>query len=122
MHLRENSISSWADLCHEFIGEFTGGHQEPGRPSDLQVLQQKEGETLRKYLQRFSKVHKNIPNIYPAAVIAALQSNVRNHRIRSKMNVRLPKTVKELYTLVDKCARMEEGRKLLGEEDYINVD
>ena len=38
------------------------------------------------------------------------------------MNVRLPKTVKELYTLVDKCARMEEGRKLPGEEDCINVD
>ena len=41
MHLQENSISSWADLCHEFIGAFTGGHQEPGRPSDLQLLQQK---------------------------------------------------------------------------------
>ena len=49
MHLPENSISSWADLCHEFIGAFTGGHQEPGRPSDLQLLQQKEGETLRKF-------------------------------------------------------------------------
>ena len=57
MHLPENSISSWADLCHEFIGAFTGGHQEPGRPSDLQLLQQKEGQTLLKYLQRFSKVH-----------------------------------------------------------------
>ena len=38
------------------------------------------------------------------------------------MNVWLPKTVKELYTLVDKCARMEERRKLPGEEDCINVD
>ena len=38
------------------------------------------------------------------------------------MNVRLPKTVKELYTLLDKCARMEEGRKLPEEEDCINVD
>ena len=38
------------------------------------------------------------------------------------MNVRLPKTVKELYTLVDKCARMEEGRKLPGEEDCTTVD
>ena len=44
MHLPENSISSWVDLCHKFIGAFTGGHQEPGRPSDLQLLQQKEGE------------------------------------------------------------------------------
>jgi hypothetical protein len=38
------------------------------------------------------------------------------------MNVWLPKTMKELYTLVDKCGRMEEGRKLPGEEDCINVD
>ena len=54
MHLPENSISSWADLCHDFIGAFTSGHQEPGRPSDLQLLPQKEGETLQKYMQRFS--------------------------------------------------------------------
>ena len=38
------------------------------------------------------------------------------------MNVLLPKTVKELYTLVDKYARMEEGRKLPREKDCINVD
>src|SRR5215216_3677241 len=38
------------------------------------------------------------------------------------MNVQLPKTVKERYTLADKCARVEEGRKLPGEEDGIDVD
>src|SRR5215216_667975 len=122
MHLPEKSISSWADLCHKLISAFTGGHQEPGRPSDLQLLQQKEGETLRKYLQRFNKVHRNFLDIHPAAVIAAFQSNVRNRQIRSKMSVRLPKNMKELYTLVDKCARMEEGRKLPREEDCINID
>ena len=77
---------------------------------------------LCKYLQRFGKVHRNIPNIHHATVIAAFQSNVRNCRICSKMNVRLPKTVEELYTLVCKCARMEEGRKLPREQDFINVD
>ena len=35
MHLLENSISTWADLCHKFVGAFMGGHQESGRPSDL---------------------------------------------------------------------------------------
>ena len=35
-------------------------------------------------------------------MIAAFQSNVRNRQICSKMNVRLPKTVQDLYTLVDK--------------------
>jgi hypothetical protein len=122
MHLPVNSISSWDDLCNEFVGAFTGGHQEPGRPSDLQVLPQKEGESLRKYMQRFSRVHRNIPEIHPAAVIAAFHSNVRNRKIHSKMSIQLPKTVNELYTLADKCARAEEGRRLPGEEDDIEVD
>ena len=38
MHLPENSISTWANLCHKFIGAFTGSHQELGRPGDLQLL------------------------------------------------------------------------------------
>ena len=88
----------------------------------MQLLQQKEGETLRKYLQGFNRVHRNIPDIHSAAVISAFQSNVHNGRIRSKMNIRFPKTVKELYTLVDKCARVEEGRKLPREEDCIRID
>ena len=75
-----------------------------------------------KVMQSFSRVHRNIPDIQLAAMIVAFQCNMRNHRIRSKMNVRLPKTVKELYTLVDKCARVEEGRKLPREEDGINID
>jgi hypothetical protein len=122
MHLPENSISSWADLCNEFVGAFTGGHQEPGRPSNLQILPQKEGESLRKYMQRFSRVHRNIPEIHPAVVIAAFHSNMRNRRIRSKMSVRLPKTVNELYTLADKCAQAEEGRHFLGEEEGVGID
>ena len=105
MHLPENYISSWVDLCNEFVGTFTGGHQEPAQPSDLQVLPRKEGESLQKDMNRFSRVQGNIPDIYPATVIAAFHSNVRNRRIRSKMNVWTTKAVKELYTLVEKCAR-----------------
>ena len=54
-------------------------------------------------------------------MVDAFRSNVRNRRIRAKMNVWLPKTVKEVHTLEDKCARMEEGRKLPREEDCSDV-
>ena len=70
MHLPENSISSWVDLCHEFVGAFTVGHQAPGQESDLHLIPQKEGETLRKYIQRFSRIQHNIPDVHPAAVSA----------------------------------------------------
>ena len=35
MHLPDNSISSSADLCHQFVGAFTGGHKPHGQESDL---------------------------------------------------------------------------------------
>ena len=65
MHLPADSISSSSDLCHEFVGAFTGGHQTHGQESDLHIIPQKEGETLRKYIQRFSRVQYNIPDVHP---------------------------------------------------------
>ena len=56
IHLSVDSISSWSDLCHEFVGAFTGGHQDHGQLSDLHIIPQKEGENLCKYIQRFSRV------------------------------------------------------------------
>src|SRR6187401_2614167 len=84
MHLPEGSISSWADLCHQFVGAFTGGHKPHGQESDLHILAQKEGEPLRKYIQRFSRVQHNIPDVHPAAVISAFHQNVLNRRMRER--------------------------------------
>ena len=56
MHLPTDSISSWSDLCHEFVGAFTGVHVAPGQASDLHVIPQRDGESLCIYIQRFSRV------------------------------------------------------------------
>src|SRR6187399_472771 len=116
MHLPENSISSWAHLCHQFVGAFTGGHKPHGQESDLHILAQKEGESLRKYIQRFSRVQHNIPDVHHAAVISAFHQNVRNRGIREEMAMCKIRDVSELYALADKCARAEEGRRLPGED------
>jgi hypothetical protein len=67
-------------------------------------------------------MHRNIPDVHPAAVIAAFHTNVHNRKMREKMNIRLPRTVNELYTLADKCARAEEGRRLPEEDAGVEVD
>ena len=85
MHLPVDSISSWSDLCHEFVGTFTGGHQAPGQASDLHVIPQKDSETLRKYIQRFNCVQYNIPDVHPAAVISAFHQNVHNCKMREEL-------------------------------------
>ena len=47
MHLPKNSISSWDDLCHEFIGAFTGGHKPHDQESDLHLLAQEDMEFVQ---------------------------------------------------------------------------
>src|SRR3954470_9924350 len=93
MHLPEGSVTSWADLCHKFVGAFTGFHQAPGQASDLHIIPQKEDETLRKYIQRFSRVHHNIPDVHPTAVISAFHQNVRNCGMREELAMNKVKDV-----------------------------
>ena len=38
MHLPADSIYSWSNMCHEFFGAFTGGHQAHGQASDLHII------------------------------------------------------------------------------------
>ena len=78
-------------------------------------LAQKEGEPLCKYIQRFSHVQHNIPDVHPAAVISAFHQNMRNRRMREEIAMCKIRDISELYALADKCARAEEGRKLPGE-------
>src|SRR3954463_7853996 len=99
MHLPVDSISSWSYLCHEFVGAFTGGHQAHGQTSDLHIIPQKEGETLRKYIQRFSRVEYNTPDVHPADVISAFHQNVRNRKMRDELAMTKVKDVVELYVL-----------------------
>jgi hypothetical protein len=122
MHLPKDSISSWADLCHEFVGTFTGGHQAPGQESDLHVIPQKEGESLCKYIQRFSWIQRNIPDVHPAAVISTFHQNVRNRKMREELAMNKVRDVAELYALADKCAQAEEGRRLPREDTGAGVD
>src|SRR4051812_6520965 len=122
MHLPVDSISSWSDLCHEFVGAFTGGHQAHGQASDLHIIPHNEGETLRKYIQRFSRVQYNIPDVHPTVVISAFHQNVRNRKMREELAMTKVKDVAELYVLADSCARAEEGRKYPGEDAGAETD
>ena len=122
MHLPADSISSWSDLCHEFVGAFTGGHQAHGQLSDLHIIPQKESENLRKYIQRFSRVQYNTPDVHPAAVISAFHQNMRNCKMREELAVTKVKDVAELYVLADRCARAEEGSKYPGKDVGVEID
>ena len=54
-HLPASQIHDWDDLVNTFLGNFQGTYVRPGNSWDLQGCQQKPNESLRDYIQRFSK-------------------------------------------------------------------
>jgi hypothetical protein len=67
-------------------------------------------------------VQHNIPDIHPTVVISAFHQNMRNCKLREELAMNKVRDISELYTLADKCARVEEGRKLSGEDASAGID
>jgi hypothetical protein len=65
----------------------------------LHAVRQEPGETMRKFISRFTKVRGTIPRISDASIITAFRQGVRD-----------VETVPTLFALADKCARAAEGR------------
>ena len=88
----------------------------------MHIIPRKEGENLRKYIQSFSRVQYNIPDVHPAAVISAFHQNVRNRKMREELAMNKVNYVAKLYVLADRYARAKEGRKYPGEDAGAETD
>ena len=61
MNLPAESISSWKDLCDQFVANFMATYERPAMKNNLKAVRQCPGETLRAFIQRFSQVCNRIP-------------------------------------------------------------
>jgi hypothetical protein len=50
MNLPHESITSWKDLCRQFIANFMPTYERPATKNDLKAVRQYMGETLRQYI------------------------------------------------------------------------
>jgi hypothetical protein len=76
----------------------------------LHAVRQEPGETLQKFISRFTKVRGTIPRISNASIITAFRQGVRDDKMLEKLATHDVETVPTLFALVDKCARAVEGR------------
>jgi hypothetical protein len=54
MNLPHKSVTSWKDLCRQFVANFMPTYERPATKNNLKAVRQYKGETLRQYIQRFS--------------------------------------------------------------------
>jgi hypothetical protein len=71
MNLTKGSVYSWEELCARFVVNFASAYQQHSVEAHLHAVRQEPGETLRKFISRFTKVRGTIPRISDASIITA---------------------------------------------------
>ena len=111
LNLPVGSISSWGEMRNRFIANFQGTRDRPPAAGDLRRIKQQLGETLQKYIQRFNSVRLKIPKVMDEAIISLLSDGVHDVKMKEELTIHEELcTTLELFNIVTKCARAEEGR------------
>jgi hypothetical protein len=50
MNLPHESVTSWKDMCRQFVTNFMPTYKRPATKNDLKAVRQYKGETLRQYI------------------------------------------------------------------------
>jgi hypothetical protein len=111
MNLLHKSVTSWKDLCRQFVANFMPTYERPATKNDLKVVRQYKGETLLQYIQHFSQMRNKIPRISNKEVISVFSMGVADIKIREKLSVNDELTsIVRLFEIADRCTKAEEGR------------
>jgi hypothetical protein len=111
MNLPHEFVTSWKDLCRQFVANFMPTYERPATKNDLKVVRQYKGEMLRRYVQRFSQMRNKIPRISNEEVISVFSTGVFDIKMREKLSVNDELTsIVRLFEIADQCAKAKEGR------------
>jgi hypothetical protein len=53
MNWPEGTLTSWQELCRQFIANFESAYARPGNETNLHIVRQRPGESLCSFIQWF---------------------------------------------------------------------
>ena len=77
-NLPENSIDCWLDFSDAFITNFTSTYQRPNHPQQLAMCKQRENETDRQYLTRWSQMRNSCEGVIEQQAISWFAQGCRH--------------------------------------------
>ncbi|KAL0319789.1 UNVERIFIED_CONTAM: hypothetical protein Sradi_5240400 [Sesamum radiatum] len=102
------TIDSFEQLSQRFLHHFAINKRYPNTVSYLFIVIQREHESLRDYVQSFSKAVLEVPHVNPELLASIMQQNLRRGRFRESIAGKPPATLDELLVRVEKYIRIEE--------------
>jgi hypothetical protein len=116
-HLPPAQIFDWDDLVKAFARNFQGTYVRPRNSWDLWSCRQQPEESLREYIQRFSKQCTELPNITDSDVIRAFLAGTTCRDLVSKLGRKTPTKVSELMDIPTKFASGQETIEAIFRKD-----
>nr|AAV24920.1 putative polyprotein [Oryza sativa Japonica Group]AAV59364.1 unknown protein [Oryza sativa Japonica Group] len=110
-NLPANSIYSWEQLRDVFVLNFRGTYEEPKTQQHLLGIRQRQGESIREYMRRFSQAWCQVQDITEASVINAASAGLLEGELTRKITNKEPQTLEHLLRIIDGFARGEENSK-----------
>ncbi|XP_074378709.1 uncharacterized protein LOC141720259 [Apium graveolens] len=109
--LPPNSIGSFKDLSQAFIKQFISGRVHEKSSASLMGIVQGAKESLREYLNRFTKEALKVPDLDDKVAMIALQQGTRNEFFKMSLAKRPPKSMLQLQD--------RAGKQLKDENEYL---
>ncbi|XP_074347020.1 uncharacterized protein LOC141685839 [Apium graveolens] len=109
--LPPNSIGSFKDLSQAFIKQFISGRVYEKSLASLMGILQGAKESLREYLNRFTKEALKVPYLDDKVAMIALKQGTRDKFFKMSLAKHPPESMLQLQDRAEKYIKVEESMK-----------
>ncbi|KAL0430946.1 UNVERIFIED_CONTAM: hypothetical protein Sradi_0720600 [Sesamum radiatum] len=107
--LPSGTIEGFEQLSQRFLHHFAINKRYPKTASYLFTIIQRDNESLREYVQRFSEAVLEVPHVNPKLLASIMQQNLERGRFKESIAGKPPTTQEELLIRAEKYIRIEES-------------
>jgi hypothetical protein len=106
--LDKHSIDKWDQLKEQFTSNFAGAMGHSGTRTDLAMVKQEQGETLRKYMRRFFDKRATVVYVTDKEVIDLFQDGLYHRRTFEDFGQHRPRSITHLKDMITSWAVEED--------------
>ncbi|KAL2250896.1 UNVERIFIED_CONTAM: hypothetical protein Sindi_2211900 [Sesamum indicum] len=106
------TISSLEQLVQRFLHHFSMNKKVPKTGAYLFTIRQRQGETLRDFMQRFVDAVHEVPHVNQELLASILQQNLQPGRFKESIAGKPPSAMEDLLVRSQKYIRIEESNAL----------
>ncbi|KZV32692.1 hypothetical protein F511_14465 [Dorcoceras hygrometricum] len=107
--LPSGTIANLEQLTQRFLQQFSINKKYPKTAAYLFSIVQKEGESLREYVKRFTQGVHEVPHVNHDLLAGIMQQNLRHRKFKESIVGKPPADLEELLQRAEKYIRIEES-------------